>query len=172
MSSARLVAPFVLIIAAAAAPRSTGAQATPSAPAPQLPSVTLPPALDRVLRDYESAWRAGDHNRLSQLFTEDGFILPSGVPPIRGRAGIAAHYQGQSGPLHLRALSYTTADSIGFILGAYGYGETAPVPDMGKFTLRSRCGASRADGGSSCPTWTTATGAPEDPRPPPPNRHR
>jgi ketosteroid isomerase-like protein len=113
-------------------PVALGAQAAP------LPSVTLPPELDRVLRDYESAWRAGDHVRLSTLFTEDGFILPSGNPPIRGRSGIAAHYQGQGGPLQLRALAFAAADSLGYIIGAYGYGAAAPVPDMGKFTLTLR----------------------------------
>jgi ketosteroid isomerase-like protein len=125
---------FSLLSLAAVTPARAVAQTTP----PALPSIALPAELDRVLRDYESAWRAGDHTRLSLLFTEDGFILPSGHPPIRGRSGIAAHYQGQGGPLQLRALAYQVADSIGYIIGAYGYGATAPVPDMGKFTLTLR----------------------------------
>jgi len=125
---------FSLLSLAAVTPARAVAQTTP----PALPSIALPAELDRVLRDYESAWRAGDHVRLSLLFTEDGFILPSGHPPIRGRSGIAAHYQGQGGPLQLRALAYQVADSIGYIIGAYGYGATAPVPDMGKFTLTLR----------------------------------
>ena len=106
----------------------------------QLPSVSLPPALDRVLRDYESAWQAKDHVRLSTLFAEDGFVLPSGHAPVRGRAGIAAHYQGQGGDLQLRALAYATTDSVGYIIGAYGYGAAAPVPDVGKFVLALRRG--------------------------------
>ena len=135
----------VLFLLAAVSTSSATTQATPGAPTapPPLPSVTLPAELDRVLRDYETAWRAGDHVRLSELFTEDGFILPGGRPPIRGRAAIAAHYQGQSGPLHLRALAYATADSIGYIIGAYGYGATTPVADNGKFTLTLRRHAGR-----------------------------
>ena len=93
-----------LLIGAVAAPLN--AQAAPPAAPPAQPGVTLPAELDRVLRDYETAWRAGDHERLAQLFTEDGFILPNGRPPIRGRAAIAAHYKGQSGPLQLRALAH------------------------------------------------------------------
>lgn len=124
----------LLSLAAVATPHRAAAQTPP----PALPSITLPAELDRVLRDYESAWRAGDHTRLSLLFAEDGVILPSGHPPIRGRSGIAAHYKGQSGPLHLRALAYETGESIGYIIGAYGYGDAAPVPDMGKFTLTLR----------------------------------
>lgn len=117
------------------------AQATPTpAPVP-MPSITLPPTLDRVLRDYESAWQASDNVRLATLFAEDGFILPNGNPPVRGRPGIAAHYKGQGGPLQLRALAYATADSVGYIIGAYGYGPAAPVPDMGKFVLALRRGA-------------------------------
>ena len=136
----RLAALSFFLLAAIGTSSRSAAQGTPAAPAtpPPMPSVTLPPELDRVLRDYETAWRAGDHVRLSELFTDDGFILPGGRPPIRGRAGIAAHYQGQKGPLHLRALAYETAGSIGYIIGAYGYGEGTPVPDNGKFTLTLR----------------------------------
>ena len=38
--------------------------------------------------------------------------------------------------LRLRALAYASADSIGYIIGAYGYGD-APG-DQGKFTLTLR----------------------------------
>jgi ketosteroid isomerase-like protein len=129
----RLLAVLTLVPVVAAA------QTPPAAPVAPLPGVTLPAELDRVLRDYESAWRAGDHVRLSMLFVDDGFILPSGNPPVRGRANIAAHYQGKAGgALQLRALAYESADSLGYIIGAYGYGPTAPVPDMGKFVLTLR----------------------------------
>jgi ketosteroid isomerase-like protein len=112
-----------------------------------LPSVALPPALERVLRDYERAWRAGDARAVAALFTPDGVVLSSGRPPARGRRAIEAVYAGQGGPLVLRALAFATADSIGYIIGAYGYAERStparevgrtPVPDMGKFTLTLR----------------------------------
>jgi hypothetical protein len=47
--------------------------APPPEPAlgPPLPSVTLPPELDRVLRDYEKAWQARDAAGLAALFAED-----------------------------------------------------------------------------------------------------
>ena len=41
------------------------------------PSVTLPPPLARVLRDYESAWQKKDAKALAALFAEDGFVLAS-----------------------------------------------------------------------------------------------
>ncbi|MFI4943430.1 MAG: hypothetical protein ACHP85_09210, partial [Burkholderiales bacterium] len=47
-------------------------------------SVTLPPALARVLRDYESAWQKKDARALAALFAEDGFVLAGGTPPVRG----------------------------------------------------------------------------------------
>lgn len=133
-----MLAGAVLVIA----PALLAAQsARPTPPAPPevapLPSVTLPPALDRVLRDYEAAWRAGNATALAALFTDDGFVLQSGKPPVRGRAAIAAAYTGQGGgPLRLRALAHATADSVGYIIGAYGYGSDAT--DMGKFTLTLR----------------------------------
>ena len=108
-----------------------------------LPDVALPPQLDRVLRDYERAWRAGDAVALASLFAEDGFVLQSNRPPIRGRPAIQAAYagQGEGGPLRLRAIAFSTTDTIGYIIGAYAYG-TKPG-DIGKFTLT----LSRAPGG-------------------------
>jgi hypothetical protein len=100
----------------------------------KLSSVALPPELDRVLRDYERAWRAGDAAALAALFAEDGFVLQSNRPPIRGRSAIQAAYEGQGGgPLRLRSLAFAAGDTIGYIVGAYGYGD-APG-DTGKFTL-------------------------------------
>ncbi|QJR38289.1 DUF4440 domain-containing protein [Gemmatimonas groenlandica] len=102
-----------------------------------LPSVPLPPALDRVLRDYERAWRARDVSALVALFTEDGFVLQPGRAPARGRAALARVYAGQGGgALRLRALAYAHADTVGYLIGAYGYGD-APG-DEGKFTLTLR----------------------------------
>ena len=49
------------------------------------PTVELPSPLARVLTDFEAAWRDGDARALSELFAEDGFVLPSWSPPIRGR---------------------------------------------------------------------------------------
>ena len=131
----------IVVCTAAGSLRAQDPPASPApAPAPTpLPSVTLPPELDRVLRDYERAWRAGDAPGLAALFAEDGFVLQGGRQPVRGRAGIQSAYAGQAGgPLRLRALAFATADGIGYILGAYGYGD-APG-DMGKFTLTLRRG--------------------------------
>lgn len=105
--------------------------------AQELPSITLPPSLDRVLRDYEAAWRKGDAAALAALFAEDGFVLQSGRAPARGRAAIQSLYTGQGGaPLRLRALAASVADTVGFIVGAYGYGNNRG--DQGKFTLTLR----------------------------------
>ena len=106
---------------------------------PPLPSVVLPAALDRVLRDYEQAWQAKDPAKLATLFAEDGFVLSSGVPPVRGRAAIQAHYAGQGGPFALRALAFATEGSLGYILG--GFSRQKGEPDIGKFTLTLRRGA-------------------------------
>lgn len=114
----------------------SAASPTPAS-SPPLPSITLPAALDRVLRDYEAAWRRGDAAALAALFAEDGFVLQSGRAPVRGRAAIRATYSGQgSAPLQLRALAASVADTVGYIIGAYGYGE--PRGDVGKFTLTLR----------------------------------
>ncbi len=129
----------ILITAALASPLA-GQEPPPLAPAP-LPSVTLPSALERVLRDYERGWAGGDAAGLAGLFTEDGFVLSSGRPPIRGREAIRERYANVSGDLRLRALASVVGDTVGYIVGAYRYG-TAPE-DRGKFVLALR----RAPGG-------------------------
>ena len=110
------------------------AQAAQAKPAPEpIPSVTLAPELDRVLRDYERAWIARDASALAALFTTDGFVLRPGHPPVRGRAEIQKSYQNAGGPLHLRALAVEQSGPIAYIIGAYG--PKAGAPDAGKFIL-------------------------------------
>lgn len=106
-----------------------------------LPSVQLPPELARVLTDYETAWRAGDGASLALLFADDGFVLPNGAPPVRGRAAVQKFYKGPGGPLLLRAFAFATEGDVGYILG--GFSRQEGQPDVGKFTLtlrRSRTG--------------------------------
>jgi ketosteroid isomerase-like protein len=98
--------------------------------------VTLPPELDAVLRAYEREWAARSAEGLARLFTDDGFVLQPGRPPVRGRAAIARAYEGAGGPLALRALAYATADTVGYIIG--GYATAAGSRDMGKFILLIR----------------------------------
>ena len=128
----RLAVAMLLTLAATDA----SAQA-PAAPA-GLPSVELPSALDRVLRDYERAWEAKDPAALAALFTEDGFVLSNGRAPVRGRDAIRGAYKDGGGPLALRALAYSTEGALGYVIGAY-----APVrgqEDAGKFVLVLRRG--------------------------------
>lgn len=134
--------PGLAVLAAAIAttvacgPRQpAGTRETAPAAAP-LPSVALPQELERVLRDYESAWGARDAEALARLFAEDGYVLANGRPPVQGRAAIARHYEGHGGPLALRALSYAQHGGTGFIIGAYA--PRVGDADSGKFTLTLR----------------------------------
>ena len=103
---------------------------------PAQPSITLPPELARVLTDYEASWRAGDAAALSKLFAEDGYVLPQGRGPVKGRAAIEKLYTRNGSPLSLRAIAYATEGNVGYILG--GYSGEAGKPDEGKFTLTLR----------------------------------
>jgi ketosteroid isomerase-like protein len=114
------------------------AQQAPPVTPTALPSVTLPPELDRVLRDYERAWRAKDAAALAALFAEDGFVMSDGAPPVRGRAAIRAKYANSGGPLALRALAWATEGKVGYIIG--GFGGEAGAPDSGKFILALKRG--------------------------------
>ena len=136
MSSRRrtLAAAVLLSVAAiSTVPRTVHAQAaTPRTPTPDLPSVTLPAALDRVLRDFETQWRAENKQGVAALYTTDGFLLSDGRPPVRGRTAIAATSQA-SGALHLRALSFASEGDLGWIVGGYRWGNE--TVDAGKFVL-------------------------------------
>lgn len=123
----------VLLIAAIS---SAAIAQTPNAPPAPLPSIALPPELDRVLRDYERGWRAGDEKALAALFAEDGFV-PTGGGWVRGRDGIRRTYENQQGDLQLRAVAYAVADTVGYIVGAYTYGPESAT-DRGKFVLALR----------------------------------
>ena len=129
----------LVVLASLLGARPAAGQASPVADT--LPTVVLPPALDRVLRDYERAWRARDAAGLAALFTEDGFVLSGGRPPVRGRDAVRARYEGAGGPLHLRAVAFATSDTVGYIIGTYG--ATPAQIDEGKFVLALR----RARGG-------------------------
>lgn len=142
--SRRSVGPrlFLLVAAVALAARAPSQNSSSSSSSPSsfspIPSVSLPPDLDRVLRDYEKAWGARDAAGLATLFAEDGFVLQGGKPPVRGRAAIAAAYEGHGGPLFLRAFAFGVEGATGWILG--GYAGKAGEPDDGKFTLTLRKG--------------------------------
>ena len=110
-------------------PETNNAQELVSSP---LPSMDLPAELDKILRNYETAWAAGNPEALAQLFAEDGFVLSGGKQPIRGRADIRNHYSNASGLLLLRAFAYEIGENLGYIFGAYTYAEGT---DQGKFVL-------------------------------------
>ena len=123
----------------------------------QEPSVKLPQELDRVLRDYENAWRAHDANKLANLFAEDGYVLASRKPPARGREKIREVYAKSGGPLDLRAIHYETSGNVGYIIGEFGYDDKK---DVGKFVLALKKVKGKwlieadIDNGNSPPTQT------------------
>jgi ketosteroid isomerase-like protein len=124
-----------LLLALLLAASSALAEAPPAA----LPTVDLPPELRRVLTDYETAWHAPRNAAaLSSLFAEDGFVLSSGHPPVRGRDAIRQYYTGPGGALSLRAFAFATNGSMGYIIGGFSRG--VGTPEIGKFTLTLRKG--------------------------------
>ncbi len=135
----RIILATALIFAAVFAP-TRAQQPAPSAPTEALPSaITLPPALHRVLRDYERAWRDGNGTGLAALFTDDGFAVQSGSPIRRGRAAIAQGITRAGGALQLTAYAFSMSGTVGYIVGGYRYPQsTGPG---GRFLLALRLGA-------------------------------
>lgn len=135
MGSRRIGIVAVLFAVAVGAGASAPAAQTPSDPQTP-PVISLPPAFDRVLRDYETAWRDGDGTRLAGLFTEDGFAVQSGSPIRHGRAAIAAGLTKPGGALQLAAYAYSSSGNVGYIVGGYRYPTT--VGAGGRFVLALR----------------------------------
>ena len=115
-----------------------------------------------MLRDYEKAWEGRDPAGLAALFAEDGFVLASNRPPVRGREAIRAAYAGAGGPLVLRALAWSTEGPVGYIIGAFG--RVKGGEDDGKFVL-----ALRRDAGGR---WLIAADMDNSNRRPAPARRR
>ena len=125
---------LLLIVAYAGSSATSEAQAQDQHPDTVLhPSVKLPDELARILRDYEREWEAGNAEAVAELFSPDGFALPSSRPPFRCRESIAGAYARAGGKLSLRALHYRTEKDIGFIIGTYSYNPREG--DSGKFVL-------------------------------------
>src|SRR5262245_7124345 len=111
-----------------------GAATAAAQPAPEPPpSIELPPALARVLTDYETAWRARDAAALARLFADDRIVVPNACPPVKGRAAVERCYAGSGGALSLRAIAYGIDGALGYIVGAYAPQKSDA--DGGKFTL-------------------------------------
>jgi ketosteroid isomerase-like protein len=133
------LAGFVVALIVVIAGAQAGAETRQSPPDTQQPSaISLPPALDRVLRDYEAAWRDGDGPRLAALFTEDGFAVQNGSPIRRGRAAIAGGLTKPGGTLQLTAYAFSSSGNVGYIVGGYRYPTT--VGAGGRFVLALQSG--------------------------------
>lgn len=120
MTKQAILVSMCLWVPAVGAAQTSTAPAAEAAPA----AVTLPPALDRVLRDYEAAWRDGDGGRLASLFTPDGFAVQSGSPLARGPAAISRNITGPGGALQLTAYAYGVDGTVGYVVGGYRYPQT------------------------------------------------
>lgn len=124
---------LLLLMFCLAAYVTPAAAQIPVATETEPPAITLPPALARVLRDYESAWRDGDGARLAALFTSDGFAVQNGSPLARGHAAIARNITGPGGALQLTAYGHAVSGTVGYIVGGYRYPQsTGPG---GRFVL-------------------------------------
>lgn len=108
---------LMLIIGSLGVPSAACSQG--SSAAAQLPSVVLPPALDRVLRDYETAWKASDAAGLAQLFADGRVVMTNSGRAVHGREAVRQAYASGGGPLVLRATSYAVDDTVAHIIGAY-----------------------------------------------------
>jgi ketosteroid isomerase-like protein len=126
----------ITVVIAGAWASAQAPQAPPDTTTPRV--ISLPPAFDRVLRDYEAAWRDGDGQRLAALFTEDGFAVQNGSPIRHGRAAIADGVTKPGGALQLTAYAYSSSGDVGYIIGGYRYPTT--VGAGGRFVLALRSG--------------------------------
>jgi predicted TIM-barrel fold metal-dependent hydrolase len=104
----------------------------------RLPPVELPPALDRVMKDFERHWHARDEAAFASLFTETG-IMQFGDAWRRGRAAIrVSQLDSKGADIRLWAQQFEMNDSLAYIIGSYGHRTVADLADLGRlhWTLR------------------------------------
>lgn len=93
----------------------------------------LPPALQRVLDEYATAWEAEDAKGLAALFAADRTVVPNACPPVDGLAEVERCYRGSGGPLHLRGVSHSVDGGLAYIIGEYALDDSSKP--VGKFVL-------------------------------------
>jgi len=113
-----------------------GRDAANSEPRAPDSGIELAPDLERVLRDYERAYAGRNPAALAALFTEDGYVLPTGRPPVRGRTALQAQFEGEGGPLRLVPIAAAAGDSVAYVIGTFG--AEARADAGGKFVLLLR----------------------------------
>ena len=97
----------------------------------------LSSAVSAATLDFESL-RHDDASiqQVGTSYTEDGFVMSSGRPPVRGHEAIVERYAGARGSLNLRAMAFEISGSNGYIIGGYRY--DPDKEDTGKFILALR----------------------------------
>jgi uncharacterized protein len=104
----------------------------------RLAPIELPPALDRVLKDFEQYWHGRDQAALAALFTEQG-IMQFGDAWRRGRPAIrTALLDSKGADLRLWAQAFGTSDSLAYIVGSYGHRTHPNFADIGRLHLSLR----------------------------------
>lgn len=124
---------LALLALSFAAAAQTPSAATESVSPPVI-SIVLPPELDRVLRDYEKAWAAGNVDAVVGLFAADSYALPNGAPPAYGHDAAREAYREHIGsPLSLRAIAYRRDGNLAYVVGGFAFARSKP--SIGKFVL-------------------------------------
>lgn len=98
-------------------------------PPPPLPVITLPPELDRVLRERE---RLSGTSAPSDLYTEDAQVLDISEGEdhwVRGRAQAQSMASAYTPDTHFVPNAYSIDGSVGYIAGTCRTGDS-PVDDM------------------------------------------
>jgi predicted TIM-barrel fold metal-dependent hydrolase len=100
--------------------------------------VTLPAALDRVLKDFERHWHGRNEAAFAELFTADG-VMQYGDAWRRGRAAIRiSQLDSKAADIKLWAQQFEMHDSLAYIIGSYGHRTLPDLADLGRlhWTLR------------------------------------
>jgi ketosteroid isomerase-like protein len=76
------------------------------------------PTLDKLAREFESAFNAKDAKKIAALYAEDAVAMPPNRPLVKGRAAIAADIQRDwgAGVTNLKLMPFDSA-----IIGDRGY---------------------------------------------------
>ena len=127
---------ILALAAALAAALASPVHAQPGATAPlPTPEIALPPEIDRVLRDYERAWAAGDEAGIAALFTEDGYVGTFWGWAV-GRDTVRAIHRFAMEQIRVRAHAFEAGENVGYVIASFRFEESGR--DTGKIVFLLR----------------------------------
>ncbi|HWR13867.1 MAG TPA: DUF4440 domain-containing protein [Terriglobales bacterium] len=89
-------------------------------------------SLKALIQSYADTYARKDAKGLSELYADDGLLLPPNRPMIKGRDAIADFWKNSGGKLTLTPVLIRVEGNVGYVIGTFAFNDEPP---SGKFTV-------------------------------------